>query len=133
MNWLTEPFTHDFMQRALVGGALIGFANGFLGGFVVLRRLALMADALSHSMLPGLALGVMFAGGLTLSAILTLYLIPALYFKFVHDTALPYRGVKWKILNLIGIKHKADKELQYEMIAEEEEKAQHEEHKHLGN
>lgn len=79
MNWLTEPFTHDFMQRALVGGALIGFANGFLGGFVVLRRLALMADALSHSMLPGLALGVMWAGGLTLSALFTGGLVAALF------------------------------------------------------
>ncbi len=79
MNWLTEPFTHDFMQRALVGGALIGFTNGFLGGFVVLRRLALMADALSHSMLPGLAVGVMFAGGITISALFTGGLTAALF------------------------------------------------------
>ncbi|MDB6154428.1 MAG: hypothetical protein JWL90_2881 [Chthoniobacteraceae bacterium] len=73
MNWLIEPFTHEFMLRALVGGALIGFTNGFVGTFVVLRRLALMADSLSHSLLPGLAVGVMifglapaglFAGGL---------------------------------------------------------------------
>lgn len=50
------------MQRALVGGALIGFTAGFLGAFVVLRRLALMADSLAHSLLPGLALGVMALG-----------------------------------------------------------------------
>ena len=62
MNWLLEPFTHEFMQRALVGGALIGFTNGFLGAFVVLRRMALMADSLSHSLLPGLAVGVMIFG-----------------------------------------------------------------------
>lgn len=62
MNWLTEPFTHEFMQRALIGGALIGFTNGFIGAFVVLRRLALMADSLSHSMLPGLAVGAMIFG-----------------------------------------------------------------------
>ncbi len=61
MNWL-EPFRHDFMLRALYGCALIGFLNGFLGAFIVLRRLALMADALSHSLLPGLALGVLFFG-----------------------------------------------------------------------
>lgn len=79
MNWLTEPFTHDFMRRALVGGALIGFTNGFLGGFVVLRRLALMADALSHSMLPGLAVGVMLAGGITISALFTGGLTAALF------------------------------------------------------
>jgi ABC-type Mn2+/Zn2+ transport system permease subunit len=73
MEWLIEPFRQEFMQRALAAGALIGFTNGFIGSFVVLRRLALMADALSHSLLPGLAGGVMlfgvapqglFAGGL---------------------------------------------------------------------
>jgi ABC-type Mn2+/Zn2+ transport system permease subunit len=78
MDWLIEPFTHEFMQRALLGGALIGFANGFLGAFVVLRRLALMADSLSHSMLPGLALGVMFFS-LSLSALFVGGLFAALF------------------------------------------------------
>ncbi|MBS0658223.1 MAG: metal ABC transporter permease [Verrucomicrobia bacterium] len=62
MSILWEPFTHEFMQRALLGCALIGFTNGFLGAYVLLRRMALMADALSHSLLPGLALGVIFFG-----------------------------------------------------------------------
>ena len=44
------------MHRALLACVLIGFTNGFLGAYVVLRRLSLVADALSHSMLPGLAL-----------------------------------------------------------------------------
>jgi len=62
MNWLFEPFQYDFMLRALVVCVLIGFTNGFLGAFVVLRRLALMADALSHSLLPGLAVAAIFVG-----------------------------------------------------------------------
>ena len=62
MDWLFEPFQHAFMQRALVACLLIGFLNGFLGAFVVLRRMALMADSLSHSLLPGLALGVLLFG-----------------------------------------------------------------------
>jgi ABC-type Mn2+/Zn2+ transport system permease subunit len=62
MNAFTEPLNHDFMQRALLGCALIGFTNGFLGAFVLLRRMALMADALSHSLLPGLAVGVLLFG-----------------------------------------------------------------------
>ena len=62
MSWLFEPFQYEFMQRALVACALIGFTNGFLGSFVVLRRLALMADALSHSLLPGLAVSAIFIG-----------------------------------------------------------------------
>ena len=62
MNWIAEPFQYEFMRRALLACMLIGFTNGFLGAYVVLRRLALVADALSHSMLPGLALAAMLIG-----------------------------------------------------------------------
>lgn len=62
MNWLFEPFHYEFMQRALLACLLVGFTNGFLGAFVVVRRLALMADALSHSLLPGLALAAIVIG-----------------------------------------------------------------------
>jgi ABC-type Mn2+/Zn2+ transport system permease subunit len=62
MNWILEPFEYDFMRRALLVCVLVGFTNGFLGAFVVIRRLALMADALSHSLLPGLALAAIFIG-----------------------------------------------------------------------
>ncbi len=62
MNWLEEPFRHEFMQRALFGCALIGFVNGALSAFIVLRRLALMADAIAHSLLPGIALALILFG-----------------------------------------------------------------------
>ncbi|MFM8716649.1 MAG: metal ABC transporter permease, partial [Spartobacteria bacterium] len=62
MNWILEPFEYDFMRRALLACVLVGFTNGFLGAFVVIRRLALMADALSHSLLPGLALAAILIG-----------------------------------------------------------------------
>lgn len=62
MNWILEPFQYEFMQRALFACVLIGFTNGFLGAFVVIRRLALMADALSHSLLPGLAVAAILVG-----------------------------------------------------------------------
>src|SRR4051812_16142970 len=62
MHWLTDTFQHEFMRRVFVGGALIGFTNGFLGAFVVLRRLALMADSLSHSLLPGMAVALLLFG-----------------------------------------------------------------------
>lgn len=62
MRWIIEPFHYEFMQRALLGCILIGFTNGFLSAFIVLRRMALLADALSHSLLPGLALGAIFFG-----------------------------------------------------------------------
>jgi ABC-type Mn2+/Zn2+ transport system permease subunit len=79
MDWLSEPFHHEFMRRVFVGGALIGFTNGFLGAFVVLRRLALMADSLSHSLLPGLAVGVLLFGlapaGLFLGALVAALIV----------------------------------------------------------
>jgi manganese transport system permease protein len=59
---ISEMLQHEFMRRALLGGVIIGLTNGFLGSYIILRRMALMADALSHSMLPGLALGLMVAG-----------------------------------------------------------------------
>ncbi len=62
MSALAELLSYEFMQRALLACALLGFANGFLGAFVVLRRLSLVADAISHSLLPGVAIAAIFAG-----------------------------------------------------------------------
>ncbi len=59
---LLEPFQYEFMQRAFFECLLVGFTNGFLGSLVVIRRMALMADALSHSLLPGLAIAAIFVG-----------------------------------------------------------------------
>lgn len=61
-SFFTEPFRHEFMRRALLGSALIGFTNGCLSTFIVLRRLALMADAIAHSLLPGLAVAILLFG-----------------------------------------------------------------------
>jgi zinc/manganese transport system permease protein len=49
------PFSYGFMQRALLSAALLSLSGGLLGCILVLRRLALMGDALSHSLLPGIA------------------------------------------------------------------------------
>ncbi len=41
-------------------GTLVGLASGYLGSLMVLRRMSLVGDALSHVALPGLALGILF-------------------------------------------------------------------------
>ena len=78
-TWITEPLSYGFMQRALLSCSLIGFANGFLGTFIILRRQALLADALSHSLLPGLAIAAMLVGlspvGLLLGGLLAALLV----------------------------------------------------------
>jgi len=60
-----DLFFNPFYQRALAAALLIGFANGFFSGFVVLRRNALSVSALSHTMLPGIAVGILMTGALT--------------------------------------------------------------------
>lgn len=62
---MLEILTNSFYQRALLAAVMIGFANGFFSGFVVLRRTALSVSALSHTMLPGIALGILLTGALT--------------------------------------------------------------------
>jgi ABC-type Mn2+/Zn2+ transport system permease subunit len=53
-----------FNQRAVLAAGLIGFSNGALGALVVLRKNALVVSALSHALLPGIALGILIFGGL---------------------------------------------------------------------
>jgi ABC-type Mn2+/Zn2+ transport system permease subunit/Mn-dependent DtxR family transcriptional regulator len=48
------------LRYALVGVTLLGLSCGLLGGFIVVRKMALMGDALSHAVLPGVAAGFLW-------------------------------------------------------------------------
>jgi len=65
MSELLEILDMPFFRRALVAAALIGFTNGFVSGFVLLRRSSLTLSALSHTMLPGIVIVVLITGSLT--------------------------------------------------------------------
>jgi ABC-type Mn2+/Zn2+ transport system permease subunit len=60
-EWL-DMFRQEFVQRALVGALLGGFLSGYLGGWVVLRKMALTVDAISHSLFAGLAVAATTVG-----------------------------------------------------------------------
>ncbi len=60
ISFLRALIDHDFMQYALITGLLIGFLAPLIGSFVVIRRLSLIADTLSHFSLAGLAIGLYF-------------------------------------------------------------------------
>ncbi|MGD9933744.1 MAG: metal ABC transporter permease [Dehalococcoidia bacterium] len=55
-EWLFEPWTFSFMQRALAEVAIVGLVCGVVGCFVVLRGLAFIGDALAHAVFPGVVL-----------------------------------------------------------------------------
>jgi ABC-type Mn2+/Zn2+ transport system permease subunit len=48
----------DIFTLTLISGVCVAAASGLVGSFLILRRMALMSDALSHVALPGIALGV---------------------------------------------------------------------------
>ena len=50
---LTDPLAYAFFQRALVAAAIVGVVCSVVGCYVVLRGLAFMGDAVSHSAFPG--------------------------------------------------------------------------------
>jgi zinc/manganese transport system permease protein len=57
------PFAdYEFMRRALVGALALAISGSPLGVFLILRRMSLAGDALSHAILPGAALGYMLCG-----------------------------------------------------------------------
>ncbi len=60
---LLQPFVDfEFMRRALVGVFALALGAGPLGVFLMLRRMSLTGDAMSHAILPGAALGFLVAG-----------------------------------------------------------------------
>ncbi|MEZ5301822.1 MAG: metal ABC transporter permease [Verrucomicrobiales bacterium] len=53
-------FQDTSVRLALIGCLMLGLNCGLLGGFIVVRRLALVGDTLSHAVLPGIALGFLW-------------------------------------------------------------------------
>nr|WP_298103343.1 metal ABC transporter permease [uncultured Shinella sp.] len=68
---LTEPFSYGYMVNAMWVSALVGCICGFLSAYLMLKGWSLIGDALSHSIVPGVAgaymLGLPFAAGAFLS------------------------------------------------------------------
>ncbi len=65
---LFAPFVDfGFMRRALVASLALATGGSAIGVFLILRRMSLMGDALTHALLPGAAMGFLI-GGLSLPA-----------------------------------------------------------------
>lgn len=82
MQLLLEPFSYQYMVNAMWVSALVGGVCAFLSGYLMLKGWSLIGDALSHSIVPGVAgaymlglpfaLGAFFSGGLAAAAMLFL-------------------------------------------------------------
>ncbi|HQS48649.1 MAG: hypothetical protein B7Y12_05560 [Rhizobiales bacterium 24-66-13] len=82
MTVLLEPFTYDYMLNAMWVSALVGGVCAFLSCYLMLKGWSLIGDALSHSIVPGVAgaymlglpfsIGAFFSGSLAAAAMLFL-------------------------------------------------------------
>jgi len=74
VSWLLEPFSYGYMTNAMWVSALVGAVCAFLSAYLMLKGWSLIGDALSHSVVPGVAgayiLGLPFALGAFLSGAL---------------------------------------------------------------
>ncbi|OZA00861.1 MAG: hypothetical protein B7X99_02680 [Rhizobiales bacterium 17-65-6] len=82
MDLLLQPFSYGYMVNAMWVSALVGAVCAFLSAYLMLKGWSLIGDALSHSIVPGVAgaymlglpfaLGAFFSGGLAAGAMLLL-------------------------------------------------------------
>lgn len=68
MDWIVEPFEVAFVQRALWGGILASALCAIVGTWVVVRGMAFLGDAMSHGMLPGIAIASLLGGNVLIGA-----------------------------------------------------------------
>ncbi len=90
----------------LAVGSLVGMAGGILGSFALLRRMALVGDALSHVALPGLALGLLFHFNPFIGATCLLIFGTTIIWAVEHQTKLPVDtivGVMFVMALALGI------------------------------
>jgi ABC-type Mn2+/Zn2+ transport system permease subunit len=75
MSFIDAVIQYGFLQKALLTSIMVGIICGVIGCFIILRGMALMGDAISHAVLPGVAisymLGVNFFFGAVFTGVIT--------------------------------------------------------------
>ena len=59
-EFISSLVNYNFLSRALITSIIVGIVCGIVGSLIILRGLSLMGDAMSHAVLPGVALSYLF-------------------------------------------------------------------------
>ena len=86
MPFIEALFEYNFLQKALLTSVVVGLICGVIGCFIILRGLALMGDAISHAVLPGVALSYMLKINYFIGAVIT-GIITAIAIGFVSQNS----------------------------------------------
>ncbi len=111
MHWLTEPFTADFVMRALLGGGFAAVICGVVGTWVVIRGMAFLGEAIGHGMLPGVALAtvvgapVMLGGAVSAVAMSAFVGVLQRRGRLSYDTSIGLLFVAMLSLGVIIVSH----------------------------
>ncbi len=94
MEFIEAVIQYGFLQKALLTSIMVGIICGVIGCFIILRGMALMGDAISHAVLPGVAIsylfGINFFFGAVFSGVLTAIAIGFVTqnSRIKHDTSI---------------------------------------------
>ncbi|WP_314061629.1 metal ABC transporter permease [uncultured Vagococcus sp.] len=67
-NFIEGLIKYEFLQNALITCIIVGLISGVIGSFIVLRGMSLMGDAISHAVLPGVAISYMVGANFIIGA-----------------------------------------------------------------
>lgn len=74
-QFISDLMNYSFLQNALITSIIVGVTCGIIGSFITLKGMSLMGDAISHAVLPGVAisymLGINFFYGAVVTGLLT--------------------------------------------------------------
>lgn len=90
----------DGLLFGLVTGIAVGFAAGYLGGIMVLEKMALVGDALSHVALPGLALGILLGFNPILGGFAFLFVSAVVIWEIGRVTKLSFETIVGAVFTL---------------------------------
>ena len=71
LETLLEPLQYSFMQRSLIVAIIVGIICAVVGSYLMVQRLALLGDAISHSVLPGLAIAYLIEANIFVGAFIS--------------------------------------------------------------
>lgn len=86
VRFIDGLINYHFLQNALISALVIGITCGAVGTFIILRSLSLMGDAISHAVLPGVALSFMLGINLFIGAIV-FGLVASFIISFIKENS----------------------------------------------
>lgn len=84
--FIDQLIQYPYLQHAMVAAVLVGIICGMIGSFIIMRGMALMGDAISHAVLPGVVIAYMLGASFFVGAVFT-GVLTALLIGFISQNS----------------------------------------------